>query len=142
MSRLVALGIAFVVAAGQAACIPSSVLGVEDREAEPEETKLTWSPASEEDLAGTFISTEVTGEIAGVVRKLVYVFGADGNYTGAALIDEDPPYFDVLKGTWRFEQGALILDDAPPARLEVAQEGSLRLIGDEGTVILRPEAER
>jgi hypothetical protein len=72
----------------------------------------------------------------------VYRFGADGSYTGAALLDDAPPRFEVLSGTWRVEGGALVLDDGPAATLEVAPEGSLRLAGDEGRVVLRRQQAR
>lgn len=139
-ARLVLAGAALLCAAS--ACIAPSVVAPEQRSIDLDAADVAWAPATADDLAGTFVSTELTGDLAVALRKLVYCFGADGAYTGAALLDDAPPHFEVLSGTWSLDAGGLRLDGGPAAVLEVAPDGSLRLSGAEGRVVLRRELAR
>ena len=125
-----------------ASCIAPSVLEADQRALELSDPNVAWRPASVDDLPGTYISTEVSGQLAASLRKLVYLFQAEGTYTGAALIDGDPPRFQTISGTWTMTEGSLSLDGGPPAHVEVAPDGSLRLSGEEGSVVLRREREQ
>jgi hypothetical protein len=120
-------------------CIAPSVVAREDRALALSSADLEWSAASSADVPGTYVSVEISGAPAAVLRKLVYHFGVDGSYTGAALLDDLPPRFEVIGGHWRLQGADLHLDDSPPALLERAQDGSLRLSGAEGRVVLRRE---
>lgn len=124
------------------ACIAPSVLDDADRSVSLEAKDVAWAPAAAEDVPGTYVSTVLEGPLAAALRKLVYAFGPDGEYTGAALIDGDPAHFEVLTGGWTFGDDGLRLDGGPAAQLEVAPDGSLRMSGDEGRVTLRREIER
>lgn len=124
------------------ACIAPSVVDPADRAPRLAVDALEWRDTARADLPGTYVSESLTGPLAAVLRKVVYCFDADGTYTGAALVDGDPPRFEVLSGTWRFEDGTLWLDDAPPAELRTAEDGSLRIAGEGGAVVLRREVER
>lgn len=123
-------------------CIAPSVLAPENRAALLDGEQVEWTPGDGSRVPGTYVSTEISGRLAAVLRKVVYVFEEDGDYTGAALVHDDPPRFDVIGGRWRAEGDVLYLDDAPPAALSVAEDGSLRLTGEEGSVVLRREALR
>ena len=130
------LATVFLAASG---CIAPSVLATQDRAVPLSPGEREWSPASGADLAGLWVSTELSGPLALALRAVVYLFEPGGTYTGAALIEDADTHFEVLDGTWRLESDGLHLDDAPPARLEVAPDGSLRLSGEEGQVVLRRE---
>jgi hypothetical protein len=125
-----------------AACAGSGTLARDSRAAVVEEQPVAWRAASAEDVPGVYVSSELSGPLAGYLRKLVYLFEADGSYAGAALVDASPPRFEVLAGTWAFLDGRLVLDGGPPAVLEVADGGALRLSGDEGVVVLERERAR
>ncbi len=140
MKGLASLTVLVPLAVGLAGCIPSSVIAPEHRSFLIEE--LEWQPAQAADIDGVFISTELRGPLATALRKLVYDFEPGGAYTGAALFDDAPPHFEVLTGSWAIEDGALVLDGGSPARIEVAYDGSLRLAGEEGSVVLRKEEAR
>lgn len=122
------------------ACIAPSVVDPADRAVDLSLASLVWQPATLDNVPGTYVSTELTGPLAAALRKLVYLFEADGNYTGAALFDDAPPHFEVLTGMWVLTAQGLVLDGGPPGRIEVAPDGSLRLSSDEGSVVLRREA--
>ena len=124
------------------ACIAPSVVAKEDRAVALEAEETAWRPGTESDLPGTFVSTELTGPLAASLRKIVYLFESGGTYTGAGLIDGVPPYFAVTSGHWRLFADGLRLDEGAPAVVEVAEDGSLRLTGDEGRVVLRRERDR
>lgn len=117
----------------------SSVVAPGERGVRLADEELVWRPAAAEDVPGTYVSTELTGPLAASLEKLVYLFLSDGTYTGAALLRDEPPHFEVISGTWLVSDGSLRLDDGPPGRVEAAEDGSLRLGGDEGIVVLRRE---
>jgi hypothetical protein len=125
-----------------ASCAGSGTLAQEQRAAALEGEAIAWRPAAAEDIPGVYVSRELSGPLAGYLRKLVYLFEADGSYAGAALVDASPPRFEVLAGTWSLVEGRLILDGGPPAALEASADGSLRLSGDEGVVVLERERAR
>lgn len=123
------------------ACIAPSVLAPENRATVLDGEHVEWAAGDGSTVPGTYVSTEISGRLATVLRKVVYLFQEDGAYTGAALVDGDPPRFEVIGGRWRMEGDLLYLDDAPPAVLSAAPDGSLRLSGEEGSVVLRREAQ-
>lgn len=125
-----------------ASCAGNGILAREERGAALEPAPLAWRPATREEVPGLYGSSELTGVLAGYLRKLVYLFEEDGTYAGAALIDVAPPRFEVLAGSWSFEGESLVLDGGPPAGLEVSPEGALRLTGAEGVVVLERERAR
>ena len=121
---------------GASGCIiPSNVVAPEDRGVQTAENELVWGPASEGDISGFYASESIDGPMAGVLLRVFYLFGSEGAYTGAALIDGSPPSFQVLSGSWSFADGSLQLDDADPARAERAGN-RLRLSGPDGQIIL------
>ena len=134
------LGVALILLASS--CIAPSVVDPALRGQRLVTADLEWAPATRADLPGTYVSTELSGPLAAVLRKVVYLFESGGTYTGAGLVDGDPPHFEVMTGLWTLDAGQLVLDSGPPATIEVAQEGSLRLSGDEGSVVLRREQVR
>jgi len=123
------------------ACIAPSVVATSDRAVRLSSPDLKWRPASGDDLSGVFVSTELTGPLAAALRKLVYLFGSEGTYSASALLDGDPPHFEILTGRWVLGDEGLRLDGAAPATVEVAPDGSLRMSGAEGSVVLRRERE-
>ena len=125
-----------------ASCAGSGMLAPEQRAAALEAQPVAWGPAPAEQVPGVYVSSELSGTLAGYLRKLVYLFESDGTYAGAALVDASPPRFEVLAGTWAWVDGALVLDGGPPAALEVSPDGALRLSGAEGVVVLERERER
>lgn len=124
------------------ACIAPSVVAKEDRGATLDAADCAWRPGTESDLPGTYVSTELSGPLAASLRKIVYLFEPEGTYTGAGLIDDAPPRFEVIDGRWSMEDDGLHLDGGAPATVEVAEDGSLRLSGAEGRVVLRREIDR
>ncbi|HED66343.1 MAG TPA: hypothetical protein ENJ09_12415 [Planctomycetes bacterium] len=135
MGRLLLLVLA---AAGMSGCLPSNVVAPEARRVRTPLEDLRFEPAEAADLPGFWASESIDGPMAAVLLRVFYLFGPDGTFTGAALLDEDPPRFVVLSGTWSFDSGMLRLDDAEPARLERAGD-RLRLSGADGSVILVDE---
>ena len=123
----------------QAACISPSVLEPEDHAPCTGFEDRVWRPALESDIAGTYVSEQLSGQLAIVLRMVVYRFEAEGTYTGAALLDDDPPHFEVISGSWQLDQDSMRLDDGPAAQAQVDEYGSLRLNGPDGTVIMRRE---
>jgi hypothetical protein len=127
------------VLAALSSCIASSVVESQDRARELNLPDQEWLPGSAENLDGVFVSTQITGALAASVRKVVYLFQQSGNYTGAALVESSPPRFEVIAGEWQMQNGQLLLDGAEPAQLQVAEDGSLRITGETGQVVLRRE---
>ena len=121
------------------ACIAPSVVDPADRARVVDLLDQEWEAATADDMPGVYVSAQLTGAVANVLLKVVYLFEADGNYTGAALVDTAPPHFEVISGSWRMEGGQLTLDAADPAAVEVAGDRSLRITGAEGQVVLRRE---
>ena len=125
-----------------ASCAGSGTLAQDQRAAALEGHAIVWRPATAADVPGVYVSRELTGPLAAYLRKLVYLLEADGSYAGAALVDAAPPRFEVLAGAWSFVEGCLVLDGGPPAALETCDDGSLRLSGAEGVVVLERERAR
>ncbi len=123
-------------------CIAPSVVRHEDRAVLLDAALLEWRVGTAQDLPGMFVSTELTGPLATSLRKVVYLFASGGTYTAAGLVDDVPPHFEVTSGRWSIDAAGLSLDGAPAASFEVAEDGSLRLVGEEGGVVLRREIER
>jgi len=121
------------------ACIAPSVVDPADRARLVDPADRTWAAAGTDDVPGVYVSTHLTGAVSNVLLKVVYLFEADGNYTGAALVDTAPPHFEVISGAWRMVGEKLVLDAADPAGVEIADDRSLRITGDQGQVVLRRE---
>jgi hypothetical protein len=118
-------------------CIASNVVAVKDRQVAVATDELPWQPSTSGGLDGLYESLEVRGDVATTLRKVYYVFQADGSYTGAALVEADGAYrFQTLVGTWRIVDGGLSLDDGPVVRLDVAPE-HLRITAANGVLVLR-----
>lgn len=122
---------------GAPGCIAPSVL--DDAQRLPETTApalLDWRPAQAADLHGYWESRAVEGDAAAALRKLYYLFAADGRYTGAALVASDAgPQFQTLDGRWTLADGVLDLGDGATAEVQVAP-GWLRLLNEGGTLLL------
>jgi len=119
-----------------AGCMASDPVAPEARDVKTREQTAQWKPAEAASIPGLYRSGTIEGEAAAALLQVVYYFGEDGAYTGAALVASDPPAFQVLDGRWQFSGGLLSLGgDSEPARLEEA-EGMLRLTTSEGTVVL------
>ena len=124
---------------GLAGCLASSVVAPEQRSANLGAPSLEWRPFSGATLEGLWASASIEGDAGLTLLAVHYLFSPDGSFTGAALVEGDPPEFQTLSGTWTLEGGLLRLgEDAPKARLEEAA-GHLRLSGPEGAVVLRRE---
>lgn len=135
--RLFGSALVLLAALPAAGCYASNVVAREDRAVVVDATALAFAPATADDVGGLFASIAIEGDAAASLRHVVYWFGPDGRYSGAALIDgADGAAFQTLTGAWRVEQGALVLDDGPPADLGVA-EGHLRIAADGGVLVLR-----
>ena len=118
-------------------CIGSNVVAVDARDVATPPSALVFEPWSAPTLAGFYESTEVTGEAAVSLRRVYYVFVADGTYTAAALLEQDGALaFQTLSGSWRAQDGGLVLDDRPPVPCERAP-GHVRLVATTGTLVLR-----
>ncbi len=102
-------------------CYASNVVAATDRAvaADAIADSVVWQPATNEQLVGFHESRIVEGDAALSLRKVYYVFVADGRYTGAALVEGDQGLgFQTLGGTWRLDQAGLSLDGGEPARCE------------------------
>lgn len=99
--------------------------------------ELQFAPMTEGTLQGLFESVQITGDAAVSLRKVYYLFFADGSYTAAALIDDGTALsFQTLSGTWQMSASGLTLDGAAPVPLEVGGE-HLRLSAPGGVLVLR-----
>ncbi|MFO0931817.1 MAG: hypothetical protein U1E39_03810 [Planctomycetota bacterium] len=123
--------------AALAGCAGSSRLDAAHRAADAAEPAVAWADARREDLVGYFESERVSGDAAASLRRVYYVFEADGSYTGAALVtDGAHSTFQVLAGHWTLRGTTLSLgDDAAPARVFSAPD-RLRLDSEGGSVVL------
>jgi hypothetical protein len=124
------------------ACIAPNVLDPMDRGRTSAPEDQVWRAASAGDLPGMYVSSRLSGSLASVLLKVLYRFDAEGNYSGAALIDGSPPHFEVLTGSWSMNGSELTLDAAPPAQVQVSDSGSLRIGGKQGEVVLRRELDQ
>lgn len=120
-----------------AGCIASNVVAAEDRLVARPIADLPFVAAPGLRLDGLYESVEITGEAAVALRKIYYLFGPDGSYTGAALSDVDgSPSFQTLNGTWTSDAAGLSLDGGEPVQLEQAPD-HLRITAKNGVVVLR-----
>jgi hypothetical protein len=117
-------------------CIASNVVAPEQRMvAEPLQERV-FEPAPTLRLDGLFESVDIQGDAAASLRKIYYLFSADGTYTAAALAEVAGSYsFQTLSGTWQNDAAGLVLDGGNPVKLE--QSGDyLRLVAAGGLVVL------
>lgn len=136
--RAAIAGAAAVLLAACGAFGASASLPKEQRAAEVAPENVAWRPATREDVVGWFESERVTGEAAASLRRVWYSFGADGTYSGAALVQEhDKAAFQTLSGKWSLENGTLNLgEDTPPAKAFAAPD-RLRLDAEGGSATFR-----
>ncbi len=120
-----------------AACIGSNVVAPTERMAPAFDAEPSWSPASAADLVGFHESVDLQGDAAVALRKVFYLFAADGSYTGAALADDGERLaFQTLTGAWSIGSEGLVLDGQPAATCEAAA-GELRITAPNGVLRLR-----
>lgn len=120
-------------------CIPSNVVAPEQRMVVDDLSALAFEPAPGMQLDGLYTSVDIRGAAAASLRKVYYLFGADGTYTAAALTEAGGVFaFQTLDGTWRSAPEGLVLDDAEPVRLERA-DGHVRIATGDGALVLRHE---
>ena len=139
MSSLrLSLALATLASATFAGCIASNVVARDDRMVVSPLASLQFTPAAATSLEGFYESVEITGEAAVSLRRIYYLFRADGTYTAAALVDAagNGGSFQTLDGSWALAAGALVLDGGEPVRLEEATDHVRFVVGD-GTVVLR-----
>lgn len=118
-------------------CIASNVVATEDRFVQQPLAALAFAPAADLRLDGLYESVEITGDAALSLRKIYYLFRADGTYTAAALAEgADGAAFQTLGGSWSNDKAGLSLDGAEPVRLEQADQ-HLRITAPNGAVVLR-----
>lgn len=131
---------AFAVASTLAGCIPSNVVATDQRMVVADLSRLQFAAAPELQLAGLYESVEITGDAAVALRKVYYLFAADGTYTAAALAEVDGrSAFQTLGGTWTSTAAGLSLDGAEPVALEAAPE-HVRITAPNGALVLRRSA--
>jgi hypothetical protein len=120
-------------------CYASNVVAVTDRAvaADAVMDAVAWQPATVDQLVGFHESRSIEGDAALSLRKVYYVFMADGRYTGAALVEGDEGLgFQTLGGTWRLDAAGLSLDGGEPARCE-AGGAFLRIQVAGGAIVLK-----
>ena len=118
-------------------CIASNVVASEDRLVATPVAELQFAPAPGLPLQGLYESVEIRGDAALSLRKVYYLFAADGTYTAAALTEVDGvPSFQTLNGTWQTTAAGLSLDGRPPVLLEQAPL-HLRITAENGVLVLR-----
>ena len=120
-------------------CIASNLLDSSQRMLQVQPVEREWAPAGSADIEGQFESTEITGAAAGSVLKIYYYFGADGRFTGAALIvGSVGPTFQVLEGQWILSDGRLTLgSDSEPANVYKSMDSLLLTTVDSRVVFKR-----
>lgn len=130
-------GAVLAVSLGLGACAGSTTIAAKDRAAPAvADAPLAWHPARRDDVLGLLASERVTGEAAATLRRVWYVFEADGSYSGAALVlDGGHSVFQTLAGRWSLEDGVLRLD-ATSARAAAEPGGRVRFDSDGGSVVL------
>lgn len=120
-------------------CYASNVVAATDRAvaADAVMDAVAWQPATKDQLVGFHESRSIEGDAALSLRKVYYVFLADGRYTGAALVEGDEGLgFQTLGGTWRLDQAGLSLDGGEPARCE-AGGAFLRIQVASGAIVMK-----
>lgn len=124
-------------ATGAAGCIASNVVAHDDRMVAAAVADLQFTAATAGPAEGLYESVEITGDAAVSLRRVYYVFFADGTYTAAALTEADGrSAFQTLTGTWAFSTAGLSLDGAEPVRFETAPD-HLRITAPNGALVLR-----
>jgi hypothetical protein len=120
-----------------AACIPSNVVAPTERMVVEAESAPAFVAATAADVVGFHESIDIQGDAAVSLRKVYYLFGDDGSYTGAALVDDgERRTFQTLTGTWKLTPEGLVLDGLPAAPCDAAP-GQLRLTAPTGVLRLR-----
>lgn len=120
-----------------AACIPSNVVARQDRAVATAVDDLQFAAAQGLAPRGLYESVAVTGDAALSLRKVYYLFAADGRYSAAALVeDAGVSAFQTLSGTWRMTAEGLQLDDGDVLQVEVSGD-HLRLSAAGGVLVLR-----
>lgn len=137
MSRAVMQRAALAACLFGAACIGSNVVAPTERMAPAGDADLPWAPAAAADLVGFHESVDIQGDAAVALRKIFYLFAADGTYTGAALADDGERLaFQTLTGAWSIGPDGLVLDGQPAAKCEAAI-GQVRITAPTGVLRLR-----
>lgn len=127
-------------ALGCSGCIASNVVATGDRMVQQPLEQLPFAPAPGLQLDGLYESVAITGDAAVSLRRIWYLFRADGSYTAAALVEgERGASFQTLDGSWASTAAGLSLDGAEPVPLEQAEQ-HLRLSAPTGVVVLRRSA--
>lgn len=138
--RWARLAFAAAVALPVAGCIPSNVVANDQRMVAMDLSRLEFHPAPGLQPAGLYESVEIVGEAAVALRKVYYLFAADGTYTAAALAEIDgKSAFQTLSGTWASTAAGLSLDGAEAVALDEAPE-HLRITAPNGALVLRRSA--
>lgn len=118
-------------------CIASNVVARNERMVVATVAELQFAPAPSLPLAGLYESLEITGDAAIALRKVYYLFLADGAYAAAWLTEPDgKPGFQTGNGTWTTSAAGLSLDGAEPVLLEQAED-HLRITAPNGVLVLR-----
>jgi hypothetical protein len=131
--------LALLTAIGAAGCIASNVVAPEQRFVVADTAELAFAPATPGALQGFYGSVDIRGDAATALRRIYYLFAADGTYTGAALADVgEHAQFQTLSGTWTLDERGLALDGGEPVPCAVAGE-HVRLTAPNGVVVLRRE---
>ena len=134
--RLLSLGLVAAVSTWPG-CIASNVVATADRLVAQSVKELAFVPAPGLPLAGLYESVEISGDAAVSLRKVWYLFLADGTYTAAALTETSTgPSFQTLNGTWTSTDAGLTLDAAEPVPIEQAP-GHVRITAKNGVLVLR-----
>ena len=121
-----------------AGCIPSNVVAPEARAVQVDQAKLEWSRATQADLPGFYVSTEISGDSAGALLKAYYLFAETGSYSGAALVvGEAGPRFVVIAedGRWALSDLGLDLQDGSGPVEVYAAPGHLRLVTPDSEIV-------
>jgi hypothetical protein len=119
-----------------AGCISPSVVESSGRAVAEPTAHLELRPATAAELEGLWESTAIEGEAAASLACVLYLFSADGAYTGAALVLDERPTFQTLSGAWSLDEGSLDLGDGNVTRARIAGD-RLELSSEGGAVWLR-----